>query len=97
MVTEKKRENTDEVEAAKNEPDLKQENEALTRELKSRDAAITRLEQTLAGKDELEIAAANNAGTSLHKQTQSNRVLQIVQFSPRDKADIQNAFKFLMI
>lgn len=57
MVTEKERENTDEIEAAGDEVDsLRRENEALTRELKSRDAAIARLEQALAGKDG-EIAA----------------------------------------
>jgi uncharacterized coiled-coil protein SlyX len=51
MVTEKEREEADEMEATGDEIDLKQENEALTRELKSRDAAIIRLEQALAGKD----------------------------------------------
>ncbi len=60
MVTEKERENADEVEATGDELDLKKENEALTRELKSRDAAINRLEQTLAVKDS-EIAALKQA------------------------------------
>jgi len=60
MVTEKERENANEVEAAGDELDLKKENEALTRELRSRDAAIARLEQTLAGKDS-EIAALKQA------------------------------------
>jgi chromosome segregation ATPase len=57
MATEKLQENTDEVEAARDETEgLKQENEALTRELRSRDAMIARLEQTLASK-ESEVAA----------------------------------------
>ena len=51
MVTEKEQDGTDEVEATGDELDIKKENEALTRELKSRDAAIVRLEQALAGKD----------------------------------------------
>ena len=60
-MTEKEQGNTDELEASGDEIDiLKQENEALTRELKSREAAITRLEQTLAGKDS-EIAALKQA------------------------------------
>ena len=46
MVTEKEQGNTDEIEASGDEIDLRQENEALTRELKSRDAMIVRLEQT---------------------------------------------------
>ncbi len=61
MVTEKERENAEEVEAAGDGLDeLKQQNEALTRELASRDAMITRLEQALAGKDS-EIAALKQA------------------------------------
>ena len=61
MVTEKERENADEREVTGDEIEgLKQENEALTRELRSRDAMITRLEQTLAGKDS-EIAALKQA------------------------------------
>jgi uncharacterized protein (DUF3084 family) len=60
-VTEKEQGNNDELEATGDETDsLRQENEALTRELKSRDAAIIRLEQTLAGKDS-EIAALKQA------------------------------------
>ena len=47
---EKEREKADEVEANGGEI-LKQENEALTRELKSRDATIIKLEQALVGKD----------------------------------------------
>ena len=60
MVTEIEREEVDEVEATGDEIDLKQENEALARELKSRDAAIIRLEQALAGKDS-EITALEQA------------------------------------
>ena len=60
MVTEKEQENTDELEANRDEVDINMENEALTRELKSRDASITRLEQMLAGKD-TEIAALKQA------------------------------------
>jgi chromosome segregation ATPase len=61
MVTEKERENTEEVGATGDEiEELKRKNEALTRELESRDALITRLEQTLAGKDS-EIAALKQA------------------------------------
>jgi uncharacterized protein (DUF3084 family) len=60
-VTEKEQGNNDELEATGDETDsLRQENEALTRELKSRDAAIIRLEQALAGKDS-EIAALKQA------------------------------------
>ena len=60
-MTEKEQENTDELEAAgDNMEELKQKNEALTRELKSRDATIIRLEQALAGKDS-EIAALKQA------------------------------------
>jgi len=51
-VTEKEQGNTDELEANGDETGrLRQENEALTRELKSRDATIIRVEQALAGKD----------------------------------------------
>jgi len=61
MVTEKEREKADEIEATGDEIDgLKQENEALAREIKSRDATIIRLEQALAGKDS-EIAALKQA------------------------------------
>lgn len=61
MVTEKEQEKSDEIETGGDETDiLKQENEALTRELKSRDAAIIRLEQTLATKDS-EIVALKQA------------------------------------
>jgi predicted RNase H-like nuclease (RuvC/YqgF family) len=61
MVMEKERENTNELEAAGDETEgLRQENRALTRELESRDAAIIRLEQVLAGKDS-EIAALKQA------------------------------------
>jgi len=52
MVTEKEQEKTSEVESGGDELDsLKQENESLARELKSRDATIVRLEQALAAKD----------------------------------------------
>ena len=58
---EKEREKADEIEASGGEIDgLKQEKEALTRELRSRDAAIIRLEQALAGKDS-EIVALRKA------------------------------------
>lgn len=60
MVTEKERESAGEDEVAGDELDLKQENEDLTRELKSRDATILKLEQTLAAKDS-EIAALKEA------------------------------------
>ena len=61
MVTEKERENSGDDEAAGDEIEgLKQENESLARELKSRDAAIVRLEQALSGKDG-EIAALKQA------------------------------------
>ena len=61
MVTEKEQGNADELEATGGEiEELKQENEALTRELKSRDAAITKHEQALAGKDS-EIVALKQA------------------------------------
>jgi uncharacterized coiled-coil protein SlyX len=52
MVTEKEQEKESGVEAGGDELEgLRRENEALARELKARDAAITRLEQALAGKD----------------------------------------------
>jgi DNA repair exonuclease SbcCD ATPase subunit len=52
MVTEKEREESNELETGGDETDgLKQEYEALIRELKSRDVAIVRLEQALAAKD----------------------------------------------
>ncbi len=52
MVTDKKREKTDDIEATGDEIDaLKRENDALTEELRSRDATIIRLEQALAAKD----------------------------------------------
>ena len=61
MEMEKEQEKSDEIETGGDETDiLKQENEALARELKSRDAAIIRLEQTLAAKDS-EIAALKQA------------------------------------
>ncbi len=61
MVTEKEQGNTDELEANGDEIErLKQDKEALTRELKTRDAAIIRFEQTLAGKDS-EIVALKQA------------------------------------
>ena len=67
MVTEKEREKDDEVEGAGDETDLKQENKALAREVKSRDAVIARLEQTLDGK-ESEITDLNQ---SLHEAKQA--------------------------
>ena len=57
MVTEKEREITEGVETAEDETDvLRRENETLTRELKSRDTALSRLEQSMVAKDE-EIAS----------------------------------------
>jgi septal ring factor EnvC (AmiA/AmiB activator) len=57
MVTQKEQEEANEPEAAGDENEvLRQENESLMRELKSRDATIISLEQALAGKD-AEIAA----------------------------------------
>jgi DNA repair exonuclease SbcCD ATPase subunit len=67
MVTEKEREEPEEIEATGDETDLKQENEALTRELKSRDAAIIRLEEALAGKDS-ETAALKEALTEAEQK-----------------------------
>jgi chromosome segregation ATPase len=52
MVTEKEQEKVDEVAAEEVEVNiLKSENEALTREVQSREAAITRLEQSLAARN----------------------------------------------
>ena len=52
MVTEKEKEKAAEVEGGGDELDaLRQENESLSRELKSREATIIRLEQALADKD----------------------------------------------
>ena len=67
MVTEKEPEKDDGVEHDGVEIDLKQENEALAREVKSRDAVIARLEQTLDGK-ESEITDLNQ---SLHEAKQA--------------------------
>jgi septal ring factor EnvC (AmiA/AmiB activator) len=60
MVTEKERERGSEDEVNGDELDLKHENEALTLELKSRDATIQKLEQALAVKDS-EISALKQA------------------------------------
>lgn len=61
MVTQKEQEEANELEATGDETEvLKQENETLARELKSRDATIVSLEQALAGKD-AEIAALKQA------------------------------------
>jgi uncharacterized protein (DUF3084 family) len=60
MITAKEREGGDEVEVNGDELDLKQEKEALTLEVKSRDATIQKLEQTLAVKDS-EIAVLKEA------------------------------------
>ncbi|HJX11976.1 MAG TPA: hypothetical protein VJ377_00450 [Dehalococcoidales bacterium] len=52
MVTEEEQEKTEEVDGAGNEPEeLRQENEALAREVKLREVAVTRLEQALAARD----------------------------------------------
>jgi chromosome segregation ATPase len=61
MVTERELENTEELgNAGDDSEELKRENEALTRELESRDAAVIRLEQALASKDS-EIATLKQA------------------------------------
>ncbi len=68
MVTEKEQGNTDELEANGDEIErLKQDKEALTRELKTRDAAIIRFEQTLAGKDS-EIVALKQASDEAERK-----------------------------
>ena len=61
MVTEKEQEKAGETAASEDEADgLRHENEALTLEVKARDAAIVKLEQTVASKDS-EIAALKEA------------------------------------
>ena len=61
MVNNEEKGEVNKVEAAGDEAaELRRENEVLTRDLKSRDATITRLEQALAGKDS-EIAALKQA------------------------------------
>jgi chromosome segregation ATPase len=68
MVTEKEQGNTDELETTGDEmEELKREKEALTRELKSRDAAVIRLEQALAGKDS-EIVALKQASDEAERK-----------------------------
>ena len=98
MVTEKEREDSGEVEAVGDEiEELKRENEALTRELNSRDAAVARLEQALAGKDS-EIAALKQAlseaerkladlGNSLAQAVASYKAL-VVQANPGVLAEL---------
>ena len=69
MVTKKEPELRDELEAAKGQTEeLKQQNDTLTRQLESRDAAITRLEQSLAGKDN-ELAALKQAASEAGKKS----------------------------
>jgi uncharacterized protein (DUF3084 family) len=97
-VTEKEQGNSEEFGATGNEIDiLKQDNEALSRELKSRDATIIRLEQALAGKDS-EIVALKQAldeaerkvadlGKALAQAVASYKAL-LVQSNPGVLADL---------
>lgn len=69
MVTKKEPELIDELEAAKGQAEeLKQQKEALARQLESRDAVITRLEQSLAGKDN-ELATLKQSFTEAEKKS----------------------------
>jgi septal ring factor EnvC (AmiA/AmiB activator) len=98
MVTNEEKGEMNEIEATGDEIDiLKQENEALTRELKSRDAAIMRLEQTLVGKDS-EIVALKQAldeaerkiadlGTALAQAVASYKAM-VVQANPGVLAEL---------
>ena len=76
METEKEQGNTDEFEATRDEiEELKQENEALTQELKSRDATIIRLEQTMAGKDSEIVALKQTLDEAERKLTELGNAL----------------------
>ncbi len=69
MVTEKEPELIDELEAAKGQvEELKQQKEALTRQLESRDAVIIKLEQSLADKDS-EVIALKQAASEAEKKS----------------------------
>lgn len=69
MVTKKEPELIDELEAAKGQAEeLKQQKEALARQLESRDAVITRIEQSLAGKDN-ELATLKQSFTEAEKKS----------------------------
>jgi len=97
-VTEEEQGNTDEFEATGDEiNELRQEKAALTRELKSRDATIIRLEQALADKDS-EIVALKQAldeaerkltdlGNALSQAVASYKAL-VVQANPGVLADL---------
>ena len=98
MVTQKEQEEAKELEATGDETEvLKQENETLMRELKSRDATIISLEQALAAKD-AEIAALKQAlGEVERKLTDLEEALaqavasykaQIVQNNPGVLAEL---------
>ena len=80
MVNDKEQELTDEPEAATGELEvLKQENEALARELKSRDATIARLEQAVADKDSEVVALKQAVADAEEKLTDlSNALSQAV-------------------
>jgi septal ring factor EnvC (AmiA/AmiB activator) len=76
MVTEKEQEKADEIEATGDEVEgLKRENEALARELKSRDAAIIRLEQELAGRDSEIVALKQALGEAERRLTEIGKAL----------------------
>lgn len=68
MVTKEEQAKTDGLEAPGDEVDgLRQGNEALARELKSRDTTIIRLEQALAGKDS-EVVALKQAAAEAERR-----------------------------
>ena len=76
MVNDKEQELTDEPEAATGELEvLKQEREALARELKSRDATIARLEQAVADKDSEVVALKQAVAEAEEKLTDLNNAL----------------------
>ena len=76
METEKEQGNTDELEATGDDlEELKREKEALTRELRSRDAAIIRLEQALAGKDSEIVALKQALGEAERKLAELGQAL----------------------
>ena len=73
---EEEQENANELETTGDELDgLRQENEALTRELKARDAAIIRLEQTLADKESEIIALKQSLAEAERKITDLGEAL----------------------
>ena len=76
MVTEKEQGNIDELEATGDElEELRRDNEALTRELDSRDAAIIRLEQALAGKDSEIVAMKQSLDEAERKLDELDKAL----------------------